>query len=188
MVVEELVKINVNPTSRKHFISKGYDVPKCSFRNIKPNEIEVKTTDLMPSSHIEVKRKCDECGKIDIVQFRNSNRPCYDCAMKIRTKNNEYVFSSEYRDYCIYKHQAKKRGYVFELTIEQFKQLCLEPCHYCGDFFVGIDRKDNSIGYVYSNCVPCCKHCNYAKRDMKYTVFISHIRKMYEHTKTVCVD
>lgn len=31
----------------------------------------------------------------------------------------------------------------------------------------GIDRIDNTCGYILGNCVPCCKHCNFAKGKMK---------------------
>ena len=27
----------------------------------------------------------------------------------------------------------------------------------------GIDRKDNTIGYSFDNCVSCCGDCNYSK-------------------------
>jgi len=36
----------------------------------------------------------------------------------------------------------------------------------------GIDRVDNSKGYISSNCVPCCKVCNIAKRDLSQDKFI----------------
>jgi hypothetical protein len=40
------------------------------------------------------------------------------------------------------------------------------PCHYCeGDigFNIGLDRKDNTVGYSYENVVPCCGICNSTK-------------------------
>lgn len=36
----------------------------------------------------------------------------------------------------------------------------------------GIDRIDNSIGYILENCVPCTPGINWAKRAMKYDDFI----------------
>ena len=29
----------------------------------------------------------------------------------------------------------------------------------------GIDRIDNNKGYIIENCVPCCRECNFLKRD-----------------------
>jgi hypothetical protein len=37
----------------------------------------------------------------------------------------------------------------------------------------GVDRLDSSGHYTPDNCVPCCKMCNYAKRDMPAKDFIS---------------
>ena len=40
-------------------------------------------------------------------------------------------------------------------------------CHYClgslSEASHSLDRKDNSLGHVYSNVVPCCKQCNEIK-------------------------
>ena len=39
----------------------------------------------------------------------------------------------------------------------------------------GIDRKYNDIGYDRLNCLPCCKICNRAKKDMSYEDFMEWI-------------
>ena len=45
-----------------------------------------------------------------------------------------------------------------------FDNLSKNDCFYCGKPGPnGIDRVDNNKGYELSNCVPCCKHCNYVK-------------------------
>lgn len=90
---------------------------------------------------------------------------------------------------------AKIRDLLFELTIEQYKELVLSPCHYCGDppsmkcYSVGliddlvvkngIDRIDSNIGYIISNCVSCCLPCNLAKMDMSYKDFIENTKKRF---------
>jgi 5-methylcytosine-specific restriction endonuclease McrA len=85
--------------------------------------------------------------------------------------------------YWRYKKQAADRGYEFELSKDLFTSLVLSPkCFYClrdayqityDTTVLGIDRKDNSVGYKESNCVPCCKECNYAKGKMSFRDFIS---------------
>lgn len=77
-----------------------------------------------------------------------------------------------------YKAEARKRGFVFELTNDVFYDLVTRNCYYCdqiptqeyiidtcyGSFiYNGIDRLDNKIGYTIENSVTCCKACNYAK-------------------------
>lgn len=85
-----------------------------------------------------------------------------------------------------YRESANKRGYVFALTEKDVSELILSSCYYCGNGGriyesetrygiprVGIDRVDNSIGYIKTNCVSCCFICNKAKGEMSTSDFIS---------------
>jgi len=52
----------------------------------------------------------------------------------------------------------------------------------------GIDRVNNSIGYVLGNCVPCCTNCNTAKLNMSLDNFKSWIEKLiinYKNWKNI---
>ncbi len=94
-----------------------------------------------------------------------------------------------------YKAGAIARKLDFLLTSEEFRQITSMNCHYCGQLptqispvrgrkmtkegiensiylYNGIDRVNNNIGYIFNNCVPCCKICNYAKRKMTEEEFI----------------
>lgn len=42
----------------------------------------------------------------------------------------------------------------------------------------GIDRKNNDLGYILSNCLPCCVHCNKAKDVLDYEDFINYLNKL----------
>lgn len=101
-----------------------------------------------------------------------------------------------------YKRGAKFRDLVWELSREEFLYLTNEPCFYCkskpqnvsknrggfadGNFiYNGIDRKDSKVGYVLSNCVPCCKRCNIAKSDMSIEEFLEWVDKVAERTSTI---
>ena len=93
-----------------------------------------------------------------------------------------------------YRNGAKKRGYVFELTREQFARLTKQNCWYCGRpplqiiksgksrrsyyLYNGIDRVDNTVGYVEANCIPCCGTCNRMKNVLHGEDFINQIRKI----------
>lgn len=81
-----------------------------------------------------------------------------------------------------YKTSANRRNYSFEITLEQFENITSRRCYYCGlepnqysysnssktsnYIYNGIDRVDNIKGYILENIVPCCKTCNFAKRNM----------------------
>lgn len=100
--------------------------------------------------------------------------------------------------YSSYADRAKRKGLTFDLTKEQFKRLTQLQCYYCGcepaqikagaasrskpEFYNGIDRMDNAIGYLSDNCVPCCKHCNRAKMDRSAEDFINHVAKIYRYS------
>lgn len=105
------------------------------------------------------------------------------------------------------------RGYKDgDLSFNQFFELSQLPCHYCGElpsnkynyfiketigkgvslksieegYFIynGLDRINNSQNHNLDNVVPCCKHCNLAKRDRNYNDFINWINRAAEHLKT----
>ncbi len=80
--------------------------------------------------------------------------------------------------YKVYRQGAAKRGREFLITFDDFMELWQKPCYYCGTKItsIGIDRKDNDIGYVTTNIVACCKKCNYMKRALSDTEFIEQAR------------
>lgn len=81
-----------------------------------------------------------------------------------------------------YTRGAKDRGLKFELTLEQVEALVQQACSYCGsEPRNGIDRKDSSIGYVLSNCVPCCSVCNTMKMALPQDRFIAHVKRIASH-------
>lgn len=74
--------------------------------------------------------------------------------------------------YGYYMRRSAKKGLTFELSRPQFKLMQSQACHYClADPAGGIDRVINDVGYIPENCVPCCKLCNYMKRDYDYHEF-----------------
>lgn len=92
--------------------------------------------------------------------------------------------------FSTYKTHAKTKLRAFELTLEQFTRLVTQACTYCGNsakenrkgpfnvkrrkFFPlnGVDRQDNDLGYLVSNCVPCCTTCNMMKKTLSGASFI----------------
>lgn len=165
--------------------------------------------------------KCD-CGiekiinKYDVENNITKSCGCYKSeTMKIKMFGNKYGLNShankgKYRTapeeagfnllLKVYNDGAKKRNLEFLLTIEEFKKLTKENCHYCncepktisrvrgkstkdakdrGQYiFNGIDRVNNSNGYLLENCVTCCKLCNQMKLDMSYEDFMQHIKNI----------
>lgn len=151
--------------------------------------------------------KCD-CGAIKTVLEANLLKgkatKCRKCGYKgNRLSKAEAGFKSLLANY---KHNAKKRNFKFELTKEEFRNITLQNCYYCGiepslehlrnkttkyqekdsfDHSVyihnGIDRLDSSKGYLKENCVPCCKTCNQAKSNYTMEYFLNWINRIYKN-------
>jgi len=86
--------------------------------------------------------------------------------------------------YNQYRYKAtKQRDLVFLLTLEQFERIVRESCVFCGTLAEprGIDRRDNLIGYVASNCQPACGPCNMLKKELDQHTFLGRVRKIQDH-------
>jgi len=97
--------------------------------------------------------------------------------------------------YSKYKQQALRRKLLFKISIRDFETITKKNCRYCGGLpsniiksqntdegeyiYNGIDRINNSLGYINGNMAPCCKTCNYMKRTMTQEYFIDMCRKIH---------
>jgi hypothetical protein len=85
--------------------------------------------------------------------------------------------------YNQYKRRADKRRLVFTLSSDEFKRIVEQACVFCGELNEprGVDRRNNDIGYVFSNCQSCCWPCNELKRNWTEHEFLSHVHRIEEH-------
>lgn len=103
-------------------------------------------------------------------------------------------YSAKYRVYKSYEKHALERKHVFELSLEQFVTLAGQDCTYCGAspgnqtwarqsrvrfIYNGVDIVDNTVGYILTNCVPCCKLCNTAKSNLTKEQFLTWAARLY---------
>jgi hypothetical protein len=138
-------------------------------------KIEKSSTDF----HVNKSKKdglycyCKACTCIKIKEKRKENPE----KTKEQAKKENHSISGKYREY---KFGAKRRDIVFDLTKEDFKTFWQKPCHYCDSPIetIGIDRKDNNIGYTLDNSLSCCKMCNVGKHTSTYKEFIEHCKKV----------
>ena len=120
--------------------------------------------------------RCKDCGSSFV---KNSQHDiCSDC-----TKDHSYHNHSVAGKFRSYKHGAKRRGFEWDLTLEQFHSFWYVNCHYCGDEIqgVGIDRVNSNLGYSEDNCVPCCQICNEMKLDYPLSDWLKQVRKIAKH-------
>jgi hypothetical protein len=144
---------------------------------------------------IETMKSSKSCGCAHSIVWAKHPKKMMENLKKgidlIKLPLGESAFNSLLFDY---KRGAQDRGYSFELTKEEFRELTKGTCYYCDSppnntkkgiynngpyIYSGIDRIDNTKGYSIDNCVSCCSICNYMKRDLSQNDFKKHITKMY---------
>ena len=156
---------------------------------------------LHPKGKTGVYWLCDcVCGRDTIVStnlLRCGNTK--SCGCRIGAIHDTAAKDRLLRDY---QSGAKTRGLLWSLSADEFFELTLGNCHYCGAppgntkvvpprknglligahyTHNGIDRVNSSLGYQASNCVSCCGICNLAKMDMPYDKFIAWIHRVGTH-------
>lgn len=113
------------------------------------------------------------------------------------------ILKVQYSHLC--RRHKKFNGDI--LSLDDYIDKVKQPCHYCGlehsreikdrknetikekllsDTIVlcnGLDRIDSNIGYTKENTVPCCKDCNYAKRNMSVSEFFKWINRVYNYNR-----
>ena len=128
-------------------------------------------------SHLEI---CADCGRLEILNARlpEGGALCTSCQ---RSRSPHSMFR-------IYKQGANKRGHQFTLTLEEFTHLVTQPCcHYCNEppeltnHLLGVDRLDNSQGYILGNVVPSCSICNLMKGKLGKEKFLLLVGKISRH-------
>lgn len=112
--------------------------------------------------------------------------------MKKRYKHKELEYKLLYNKtprgkYQKYKSGARRRSHTFGLTLKDFETFWGKPCHYCGASIetIGLDRKNNNLGYIIENVVSCCTKCNDFKRRKSYDNFMENCIRISKHLSKV---
>lgn len=90
-------------------------------------------------------------------------------------------------DFSFYKKRAFDKKINFDFNKEFFQIFTKSKCYLCGvssENGIGIDRKDNNLGYVIENSFPCCSYCNYMKKCHNYEDFLSFIKNITTYSIT----
>lgn len=103
---------------------------------------------------------CKACTRARTVQYGKAHPE----VRRVISRRNARTLGCRYRTA---QSIAKCAGWCWRISELEYAWLAIQPCHYCGfpltETGVGLDRKDNSIGYEVVNVVPCCRECNVAK-------------------------
>ena len=103
---------------------------------------------------------------------KGMTRTCTLCAYR-KPKNK----------YKEYQQSAAHRNHEFKLSYVEFMHFWRVPCHYCEGHIetVGLDRLDNSVGYIEGNVISCCETCNKMKYLDTYDGFLARCRAIAEN-------
>lgn len=163
--------------------------------------IEVKTPEHIKDKTTHYwKCKCD-CGKeitTSELNLRGGKSKSCGCSLVERKIEANKLTSPINAKFDRVKRDAKTRKINFSLSKEQFKELILQNCFYCGiepnvEIFSqsrgasllahGVDRIDSNKGYEPDNTVSCCVVCNRAKNTQTQKQFQEWIIKAYNFIK-----
>ncbi|AGE50193.1 hypothetical protein ATCVCanal1_460L [Acanthocystis turfacea Chlorella virus Canal-1] len=95
--------------------------------------------------------------------------------------------SVKFKPYEVYKAENLHKN--FKLTEDEYYTLRNGNCSYCcrqttDSHMNGIDRVNNNVGYIRSNCVTSCHDCNLMKLVSKKEEFLVHMKKIAQHVLT----
>jgi hypothetical protein len=141
--------------------------------------------------------KCD-CGKFKSFSSGDLNHNKIKSCGCLRGSNNPKTKPpGETAKKILYTQSqrwASDRGLSWSIGFDDFVSLSSGNCAYCGSepsvrygegkyhgYFLknGIDRLDSNKGYIYGNCVSCCRTCNSAKSIMSVDEFRAWICRVY---------
>jgi len=125
------------------------------------------------------------------------------CKMDYNNLFFDYDFEEVSEDLLIlqrYNFKQQKitsKNSINTLTEQEYYHLATSDCFYCRakpenftkvgskDFYQGLDQIVHDGGYIYLNCVPCCKACNTAKSNHPQEFFIQHLIKLQKYQRNL---
>jgi hypothetical protein len=111
---------------------------------------------------------CIVCGTTETPYWHSGPKckRCYSQDPKTKAATAKYQLKATSR-FAKAKRNAVQRHKEWNLTFEEYCSLLEKPCYYCAGelgtticYGSGLDRLDNTKGYLIDNVVSCCKYCN----------------------------
>ena len=125
--------------------------------------------------HSKIKYQCKECGGSQICSHNRQKSHCKKCSDPIKVNIEQWIFKSRQYDKMrnIYDADRFIDKCFLKGLIEDYKKCYYGDCKVnlqyteYQDDLATIERLDNSIGHIKSNCVLCCLKCNVSKKSNK---------------------
>ena len=132
--------------------------------------------------HSKRKYQCKECKGTQICPHDRQKSHCKKCSDPVKVSIKQWIFSSRQYDKMrnIYDADRFIDKCFMEGLVEDYKQCYYGDCKDADglgpvnlqyteyqDDLATIERLDNSIGHIKSNCVLCCLKCNKSNKSEK---------------------
>jgi len=155
---------NIKVILTQHLLKKDRPTKSCGCLNNKKRSERAKKW-----QHTNKKYSAQEASARQIWRKRYKDSNCtFEQFLEISQKN------------CFYCNASPSNAYNIGLDKNRSKE-----CKENGLFvYNGLDRVDNSKPHSIDNVVPCCKYCNYAKRERNLKEFIEWIKNVHQ---TLCM-
>ena len=123
--------------------------------------------------HNRRKSRCKECKGASICEHNRLKSQCKECSNPVKITIQKMIYNSKQYDkkYDIYD-PVNFIDYCFvENLLDDYKHCYYQDCKVelqimeRKDNLATIERLDNSLGHIKSNCVICCWKCNYSKKS-----------------------
>ena len=126
-------------------------------------------------THNRQKYQCKECKGSQICAHNRQKAHCKKCTDPIKVNIEQWIFNSRQYDKMrnIYDADRFIDKCFLEGLVEDYKQCYYGDCKVnlqyteYQDDLATIERLDNSIGHIKSNCVLCCMKCNKKNKSEK---------------------
>ena len=123
--------------------------------------------------HNNSKQSCKECGGVSICEHKINKRGCKKCNDPIKITINLMYSHSKEKDKKYNRYDADNfidKPFLKEL-IKDYPTCYYTDCNIdlqyinYSDNLASIERLNNTIGHIKSNCVICCMKCNKMKKS-----------------------
>ena len=129
--------------------------------------------------HGKRKSRCKECEGSQICPHNREKNHCKKCRDPIKVNIEQWIFSRRQYDKKrnIYDADRFIDKCFLEGLVEDYKQCYYGDCKVnlqyteYQDDLATIERLDNSIGHIKSNCVLCCLKCNKSRKSNNLIYF-----------------
>jgi len=119
--------------------------------------------------HNRLKYQCIDCGGSDVCKHKLQRQWCKTCSGPVKVSIQGWIMNSKQSD-------KKRNHFDADRFIDKcfLKELIKDypNCYYCkvklqyidnNDTLSTIERLNNNIGHIKSNCVLACRKCNFTK-------------------------